>query len=398
MLPWPLQRGTVRLAIGLSLLAVFLWVVIAHIGVVTEILWMGFAAFLLSTATRPIAEGLGRWRVPYSVTILASYVLLLGAIVLLGSAIVPILGMEVANLRSNGPALVQRAAAYLSTTPWIGPLLPSSSMLAQFLAGQLGGVVGAVGGTLATIGDLGLDLVVILVLAFFFSTDATLGDRLLHYWVPPRYHLQSHRVATRLRHRLTHWVWAQLAIAAYFGLVYSVGLSLLGVPFAVIIGLVGGALEIVPYIGGAVSLALALLSALTVQPTLVLWVLLFHTVVVEVESHLLAPLFYGRVTGLHPALFLIALWLGLRSGGILGVFFAVPVAVVLLTLLDELRIVLPASESGESVASVENQVPEEPSPPDVAGIGARSGGMSPSSCGTGIHSAGSPPDSGGGAL
>jgi predicted PurR-regulated permease PerM len=141
----------------------------------------------------------------------------------------------------------------------------------------------------------------------------------------------------RARRRLARWVWAQVAIAAYFALIFSVGLALMEVPFAFSVGLVGGVLEIIPYLGGAVALSLAVLSALSIKPILALWVFIFYLVVVEIESHVIAPTFYGRIIGLHPVVVLLALVVGARAQGIIGVLFAVPVVVVLGTIIQEVQ-------------------------------------------------------------
>jgi len=121
------------------------------------------------------------------------------------------------------------------------------------------------------------------------------------------------------------------------------------VPFAFTIGLVGGVLEIVPYLGGITATVLAITSALTVSPWLALWVVLLYAVVVEIEAHIVAPALYGRVVGLHPALILIALVIGAKAKGIFGIFFAVPILVVLTALLDEVR-VTPVSAGHKPVA------------------------------------------------
>jgi predicted PurR-regulated permease PerM len=195
---------------------------------------------------------------------------------------------------------------------------------------------------------LGLDVVVALILAYFVSTSKHASTSFLRNWVPASFQSQVSLALDRLSNRLSRWVWAQLALAAYLGIAYSIGLTVIGVPFALTIGLVGGILEIVPYLGGLSALSLAVISALTVRPLLVVWVILVHIIVVEVEGHLLAPALFGKVVGLHPAAILVALLVGIKSGGIVGVFFAVPATVVLLTVLDEVRV---AARSLDTAAS-----------------------------------------------
>jgi predicted PurR-regulated permease PerM len=154
-------------------------------------------------------------------------------------------------------------------------------------------------------------------------------------------------------------MWAQVGIALYFVVTFSTGLALLGVPFAFTIGLVGGILEIIPYLGGVVAVFSAMLSALTVRPLLAVWVLVLYLVVTELESHVIAPTFYGRAIGLHPAIVLVALLVGVKAGGIVGVLFAVPVAVVLAALLGEARTVW---QDTRTKTLEEEEVSHEPDP------------------------------------
>jgi predicted PurR-regulated permease PerM len=157
--------------------------------------------------------------------------------------------------------------------------------------------------------------------------------------IPVRYQPQVSAMMGRARYRLTRWIWAQVAIAIYFALMFGIGLTLLGVPFALTIALIGGILEIIPYLGGAVAVFLGVISALTVSPWLAVWVFLMYLILTEIQSHIIAPTFYGRAMHLHPAAVLLALLIGVKVEGIVGVFFAVPVAVVLLTLLQEIQAV-----------------------------------------------------------
>ncbi len=332
--PWRLSLRTwvTLLALGLAL-----WLTITYAGLILEVIWVLFGAFLLSLAIRPLSNALARWYIPRGVTVLGVYLALLGGLGILGNLIIPVIRTEAARLQSSGPALLQAALSRLTAIPVVGQQLPSLDALIQNLAQRLDTLAVTLVSAVTGLGGLALDLLLVLVLGYFFATDVRLGERLLLSWVPQHYQPWTQLVMGRLHARLTRWVWAQVAIALYFALTFSIGLTLLGVPFALTIGLAGGALEIIPYLGGAVALLLAVLSALTVDPLRALWVALFYVVVVEVESHIVAPAFYGRIMGLHPAVVLIALLVGAKTGGVLGIFFAVPVTVVLAALLQEVQ-------------------------------------------------------------
>ena len=132
------------------------------------------------------------------------------------------------------------------------------------------------------------------------------------------------------------WVRAQLLVGLFFGATFGVGLAVLQVPYAATIGTVGAVLEIIPYVGGIVTIALALLRAATTGKLWLLGaVLVWYLVVTNVEAHVVYPKLVGEIVGLQPLVVVLALFVGAEALGIVGALLAIPVAVVLQTLLDE---------------------------------------------------------------
>ena len=335
----PAWRLSILNWLGLLALGLVLWALITYAGLLAEVLWVLFGALLLSLAIHPAVTTLARWHIPRGVTVMGVYVLLGVVLAFLGTLVAPAVHTEITALQSSGPGIVQSVISRIAQTPVLSKLIPSTDVVAQNLIQRMDVLVQTTVTTAASVGSMALDILFVLVLTFFVSTDAHFGDRLLNDWLPSAHRARISHLWNRLRIRLTRWMWAQVGIALYFAVTFSAGLALLGIPFAFIIGLVGGILEVVPYLGGAVALILAMTSALTVRPILAVWVLVLYLVVTQLESHVIAPAFYGRVIGLHPAIVLVALLVGVKAGGVLGVLFAVPVAVVFAALLAEARIV-----------------------------------------------------------
>jgi predicted PurR-regulated permease PerM len=325
--------------LGLLALGLALWLLITYAGLLLEVLWVLFGAMLLITAIHPLVSRLAHWRIPRGLTVLGVYALLGLILALLGVLVAPAVRKEVAALQSSGPDIVQSVLSGISQTPLLNKLIPSTDVVAQNLIQRVDVLLQTMVSTAASVGRMALDTLFMLVITFFVSSDADFGKRLLNDWLPSSRRARVRHLWKRLRIRLTRWVWAQVGIALYFAVTFSAGLALLGVPFAFIIGLVGGILEIVPYLGGLVAVLLALMSAFTVRPVLALWVFVLYLVVTQLEAHVIAPAFYGRVIGLHPAVVLVALLVGVKAGGVLGVLFAIPVAVVLAALIAEARVV-----------------------------------------------------------
>jgi predicted PurR-regulated permease PerM len=332
--------------LGLLALGLVLWLTVSYAGLLMEILWVLFGAVLLSIAIHPLVTVLARRRIPRAVTVLGVYLVFGLVLALLGSLVAPAISKEITALQKSGPDFVQSALSRIAKTPLLSRLVPSTDVLAQNLIQRMDVLVTTMISAAASLGGMALDVLFMLILAFFVSTDARLGRRVLDDWLPSAHRAHIERLWKRLRHRLTRWMWAQAGIALYFVVTFSAGLALLGVPFAFTIGLVGGILEIIPYLGGAVALFLAGLSALTVRPLLAVWVFVLYLVVTELESHVIAPAFYGRAIGLHPAVVLVALLVGVKAGGVVGVLFAVPAAVVLVAVVGEARSVWQPTETG----------------------------------------------------
>ncbi|MBX3012514.1 MAG: AI-2E family transporter [Caldilineaceae bacterium] len=330
-----LQHIRLHLWLALLALAVASWWAITYFVILVQIGAILFGAFLLSLALRPLADTLAQHRVPRGVTVLGIYVGLIALLSTLGDLMTPVIDEQTQQLRLHGPALLQDVITRLTTITWLDSWLPSLTALSQRVTALLGTILPSLLSTVVSLGDLTLNLLVILVLAYFLATDGTLSERLVLKFTPPAYQTQLQQLLDRLRFRLTRWVWAQLAIALYFGLAFGIALALLRIPHAFTIALLGGFIEIIPYVGGAVALSLAILSALTVNPWLALWVLIIYLVIAQVQAHIVAPALFGAAIDLHPALVLVALFTGAKIGGITGVFFAIPITVIIATLLQE---------------------------------------------------------------
>jgi len=174
----------------------------------------------------------------------------------------------------------------------------------------------------------------VLVVGFFLSADAHFAPRFIGRFFSPRLRPTVTDVSREVAGRLGHWVRAQLLVGAFFGTCFGLGLWLMGVPFALSLGVAGAILELIPYVGGITVTAIAMLVALTISPWRALGVLILEVVVANVESHVLYPKVVGDAVGLHPLSIILALFIGAEAKGIMGALVAIPVAVVLQVLFD----------------------------------------------------------------
>ena len=128
---------------------------------------------------------------------------------------------------------------------------------------------------------------------------------------------------------LAGFIRGQLLVSLLVGLLITIGLLLTGVKFAVLIGLLAGVFNLIPYFGPVMGAIPALVFALAESPVKALWVIVIFAMANQVESSLLAPRILSERVGLHPLTVIFAVLAGASLLGILGMLLAVPVAAIL---------------------------------------------------------------------
>ena len=302
----------------------------------THIVVVLFIAVLLATAVSSAANYLDRFRVPRGLAILFVYLLVVAILAGVIGLLVPLVVSEVQLLRDNLPEYQAQADALLARFPQasgqplkVDDIIGGLSGRLQEGAVELGRGIAEVGSTLVT-------LLLIFVFAFFMAVDDRFATRVVRRFFPPATRDRAATIMGEMGNGLGHWVRAQLLLAAFFGIAFGIGLAILRVPYALTLAVVGGVLEIIPYIGGFVTVILAVLVAATTgQLWLVGATLIWYLLVVNVEAHIVGPKMVGDVVGLHPLVVVVSLFIGEEVLGILGALLAVPIAVVIQILLDQ---------------------------------------------------------------
>ncbi len=322
----------------LLLVAALVWLAVSF----DKILFILFLAILVAVAIDPAVDRLQERKLPRALAIVIMYILILSVFSFALGLLVPVVAEEFSSLGTNLPNLIQQA----TTLPQrlIGPYFPSlaSSLslndLAQRIGGELGTVAKGTGGVLLSLGKTLTTILVstflILVVGFFLTADAKFAPRLIARFFPPRMRPTASGLAQEIGTRLGHWVRAQLLVGLFFGTTFGIGLRLLGVKYALSLGVAGAVLELVPYLGGVVVTAIAVVVAFSGPAWLPIAVVVLELIIANIESHIVYPKLVGDIVGLHPLTIVIALFIGAELKGIMGALLAVPAAVVLQVLFD----------------------------------------------------------------
>jgi predicted PurR-regulated permease PerM len=301
----------------------------------THIVVVLFIAVLLASAVSSAANRLERYRINRGLTILLLYLVVLGVLAGLIALLVPLISGEVTLLRDNLPAYQDQANAFLARLPHEGEPQRVNDLFKQ-LGGRLQSAAGELSRGVVEFGSALVTILLIFVIGYFLAADNQFAERLVGRFFPPTTRPRAMKVMNKIGDGLGFWVRAQLLLALFFGVAFGIGLSVMRMPYALTLGVIGGVLEIIPYVGGFITIVLAvLIGATTGKLWLVIAAIVWYAIVVNVEAHLVAPKMVGEIVGLHPLVVVIALFLGAEVLGILGALLAVPIAVIIQTLLDE---------------------------------------------------------------
>lgn len=336
--PWRMALNT------MAVLAVLLVAVI--LVQIKEILILFLIGILLASAIEPIVErfaarGLGRGQ-----SVLIVYAFLFVVLGGLLAVLVPTVVGEVVRFFGAAPKLIDdlRESVRTSQSVFIrenGPyfLDQIENRIAQIdipteraltLATYLPSIFGYLIQGIITI-------VTTLMVAFYWLTEKQIIKRVfLSFFVSDDRRSQALTIWDDIETKLGGWIRGQLILMGIIGVVASVGYSLFGVKFALLLGVLAGLCEIIPFFGPWISGVPAVLIALTQSWRLALVAVIFIIVIQMMEGNILVPRVMRGSVGLSPLLVVLAVLVGATILGPVGGIIAIPVAAAIQVLITNL--------------------------------------------------------------
>jgi predicted PurR-regulated permease PerM len=184
----------------------------------------------------------------------------------------------------------------------------------------------ATGGSIAS-GVIGFALA--LIIGFYTLADLPRLRNEVLTLVGPRAREEVVRVGRTVARVLGGWLKGSLILSSAIAVLLAVGFSIAGVPYALALGVVGGLLNVVPYVGPVVTTVLAVVAGLSVGPWTALWAVVVVGAVELLNQTVLGPRIFSEQVDLHPLVVIFALLVGAALFGIPGMVLAVPVAAII---------------------------------------------------------------------
>ncbi|WP_073030393.1 AI-2E family transporter [Desulfosporosinus lacus] len=154
--------------------------------------------------------------------------------------------------------------------------------------------------------------------------------------IPQRWRMEWRRLWQDINHVVRQFVRGDLFVAVIVGIMIGIGVKLVGMDYALLIGLICGIFDLIPYFGPAIGAVPAILLALTHSPVMALKVTLVIFFVQQLEGNIISPKLMGESVGLHPLWVVFALLACGEIAGFWGMFLAVPLAAVIRVLFKHI--------------------------------------------------------------
>jgi len=330
-----ISADTIWRIIFIALLLIFLYSI-------RDILILLFFAIIIASAIDLPVRRLDKFKIPRILSVLFIYLIVLGLLIGLLIVFVPSLAGEIKTFSQELPNYADKLYqnfqrlqdGSLKYQKLINEIQKILSSLGETLRGSASSILAK---TFDIFGGI-ISFIIVIVISFYLAVQKNGIRNLLQGITPKKHETYVLNLWERAQKKMGHWLQGQLFLAIVVGVLVYLGLSLLNIRFALLLAIIAGILELVPYIGPVLSAVPAVILALFQGPfLLVVWVVVLYIVIQQLENYLLVPLIMKKAVGLNPVVVIIALLIGGKLLGILGILLAVPAAAVLAEFFKDIK-------------------------------------------------------------
>ncbi|HIS89759.1 TPA: AI-2E family transporter [Candidatus Avigastranaerophilus faecigallinarum] len=303
-----------------------------------EIALLIFASFVLACSLNPAVDKLST-KMPRS---LASTIVITGAILVAVLFLIPIVSISIKEIQqvfNNIPLFIKNIIDFMSNKTIMGkPIIEyvDINALTNTSSQMASGIVNkSINFTVAFMEAITI-VITMGVIVFYMVNEKNLVRDAIVLIFPPKMKKRAKEVYENIEHKVGGYVIAQVLSMSTVAIFTAIGLMILKVQYAVLLGLIAGILDIVPIVGPTVAFILGVLCASQQGWLIVLLTVVVYLAAQWVSNNFVRPLVFGKFLDLHPLIIIFAFLISAQFLGVWGVILSPAIAALLLTLFDEL--------------------------------------------------------------
>lgn len=328
-----------KVLITVAVVAAFVLLIWAFVYVIDVVLLL-FGAILLAIFLHGLANIARRYlQISEGVSVLLVSALLAAAVAFGIWLLAPSVAEQIQNLRIELPQSARKVSAFLSNYGWgriVLEQMPSGAEAIEKINNS--NVLSRVGGYFSTTIGAITNIALMLLLSIYLASEPKNYIRGFTKIFPPENRKRAREILYEIGETLSWWLIGKGASMLFIGVLTWIGLSIIGVPLALTLGLIAGLFSFVPNFGPILSAVPAILLAFIDSPTSALYVLILFIAVQLVESNLVTPMIERRTVELPPVLTIAAQLALTILVGAVGLILATPILAVVMVLVQTLYI------------------------------------------------------------
>ena len=334
------------------LVALLLVVLKDFLAATSDILILFLVSMLFAAALAPTVDKLEKYKIPRGVSVGIIMLLILAMISLFVYSMIPLLSTQLLDLGSRvGIFLENLSNGTLNIPEFLQPYVEdfvkeiqgtnfTATLQSQLFnySRELSSLAGNVFTTLISISNGLANFLIVLVLTYFMSVDEKEIDKFILRISPEKYGTYITAKTNNIKQKVGDWLRGQLILMFVVGASTYLGLILLGTDYAFTLALIAGVTEVVPVIGPWLGLIAAIPIAINQGGSMIIWVTLLYFMVQRLENNLFVPVIMKKATGLNPIAVILAMLIGNKFLGIVGIIISIPMMAILNIFVEDLLI------------------------------------------------------------
>ncbi|NMA85700.1 MAG: AI-2E family transporter [Tissierellia bacterium] len=322
------KRKAFIIILGIIFIYIFYLLSRKH-NIIKDMIYTIIISMVLAYLINPLVIHLEKYNMKRGTAVLFIYALVLGLILILSFIIIPKTGKEIKRLFKLLPDYFHSISRlidnfYIKYYESMDNMPPIFQGLDEIIIGNMEKLEKSISlnisrfieGVIFTFSKI-ISLILIPILVFYFIKDQDYFKEKIYYMLPENSRKEIKTLIIEIDKVLGQFIRGRLILALYVGITTTALLLLFRIDFALIIGLITGIADIIPYLGPFLGFLPAVFFAFLKSPIIAIWVGLIFLGIQWIENNVLAPKIIGKSIGIHPITVLLALVLG---GGIFGVF------------------------------------------------------------------------------
>ncbi|MDA1316682.1 MAG: AI-2E family transporter [bacterium] len=298
--------------------------VLYGIWIMKDLLFSLLIGFILMSAMRPAVAKLVARNIPRALAAGITYLLFILIFLSLIWLIIPPIIVETTNLIRSLPYIIQDISPQ-------APELINFNELGRFIPDATNNIFGLITLIFSNV----LFVMATLFFGLYLLLEENMISAVLHRYFEPRKAIKIVRTIATAEKRMSSWFWGEVTLMTVVGTLTYIGLTIIGVKYALPLAVLAGLLEVVPNFGPTISAIPAIILGFSTSYFTGFSAFALYIIIQQLENNVIVPMIMKRAVGINPIVTLIVLLVGGRLGGVLGVLLGIPIFLFVETIIHE---------------------------------------------------------------